>query len=594
MTVDFRPASVASLDWLDAAAAPAPVLRKRRRVEERLVFLISAAAYIAGAAVLVFRYQSILSDAAARVGLASSMIFSNDPHLGAIGFVWGPIPTMSALPFVALKAIWPALVHEAFAGNLVSALFMAGAVVQFRGVLADQKTPRVSRLVLTALFALHPMIVYYGINGMSEAALVCFLMVAVRYLLRWLDDAQTGPLVVAGAALAGAYLTRYEAMFAGLAATGLVATIGYLRASGSGRQRRRLAQADAAIVAFPFAFAVVVWAFASWLIVGHPFEHFSSAYGNTSQARVLGAGSQQVTGTGVESAAYLVRQLLGLAPLLPILVVVALAVALRRRDQRPLVALMVMGMPLAFQATAFLDGKTIGFLRYYVITAPFAALLAACLAAPAPRTAARRLSPSVVSTSGRSRLRLAALATAALVFTGAAIPTAASALGDLELAREEAWQLRRVMNERSLTAAQRRERLGFRTEKAVAEYIDSLNLPPGSVLIDFAFGFPVFLRSRLQKRFVITSDREFDRALARPASSGIRYMLVVPDERLGTLDVINRTYPGIYRTGGGFGPVVKEIKGSGGGFDWRVVQIVNDGPASLRDGGATPALAGGP
>ena len=65
------------------------------------------------------------------------MIGSRDPHLAAIGFVWNPLPSLAAIPLVALRGIWPPLATKAFAGCVVSALCMAGAVVQLRGFLRE-------------------------------------------------------------------------------------------------------------------------------------------------------------------------------------------------------------------------------------------------------------------------------------------------------------------------------------------------------------------------------------------------------------------------------------------------------------------------
>ena len=72
-------------------------------------------------------------DGVSRVAIANRILFSADPHLAAIGFVWSPIPDWPFCPLVALRPIWPFLVTGAFAGTIVSALFMAGAVAQCAG-----------------------------------------------------------------------------------------------------------------------------------------------------------------------------------------------------------------------------------------------------------------------------------------------------------------------------------------------------------------------------------------------------------------------------------------------------------------------------
>ena len=57
------------------------------------------------------------------------------------------------MPLVALKSVWPALVQDAFAGNIVSALFMAGAAYQVFRFLEEVGVRRWVRWLLTATFA---------------------------------------------------------------------------------------------------------------------------------------------------------------------------------------------------------------------------------------------------------------------------------------------------------------------------------------------------------------------------------------------------------------------------------------------------------
>src|SRR4029450_12781529 len=126
------------------------------------------------------------------------------------------------LPFVPLRALWPPLVTEGFAANVVSALFMAGTVAAIAATFRDAGLARLPRLLLVAVFALHPMIVLYGANGMSESAFLFAIAVATRSLLRWVRTDRTFDLVVLAMALALGYLARYEAIAVGVAAVGFV------------------------------------------------------------------------------------------------------------------------------------------------------------------------------------------------------------------------------------------------------------------------------------------------------------------------------------------------------------------------------------
>src|SRR5207247_1561770 len=116
-------------------------------------------------------------DAWSRVGNAYYVLFSRDPHLAAIGFVWNPLPSLVELPLLPFAALWPALVDRGFAGNLMSAVFMAMAVRQLWLWLAGLAVRTPVRIALTLAFAVHPLIVIYGANGMSDAPCLLFLII---------------------------------------------------------------------------------------------------------------------------------------------------------------------------------------------------------------------------------------------------------------------------------------------------------------------------------------------------------------------------------------------------------------------------------
>src|SRR6266853_5218431 len=110
----------------DVDEARQPQTRRRRLPKAGLlVFGASLLFYLAVAWVLVFGANVILGDALARVANAYRILFSRDPHLAAIGFVWSPLPPLADLPLLPFKAFWPDLVSRGFAGNIVTAAFMA-------------------------------------------------------------------------------------------------------------------------------------------------------------------------------------------------------------------------------------------------------------------------------------------------------------------------------------------------------------------------------------------------------------------------------------------------------------------------------------
>src|SRR5215471_835428 len=197
-------AEVAVVDPSDDGGPPerreTPGRRLRRRTARWLIFGLPLALYLAVGVLLAFHYDSFNGDAQARVANAYYVLFSRDPHVAAIGFVWNPLPSLSVLPLLSLKTLWPPLATRAFAGNIMSALFMAGAVYQIDAMLRDLKLNVGVRYALVAIFAFNPMIVYYGANAMSEGIFIFFLVVATRYLARWMVDNRTISLSISAGA----------------------------------------------------------------------------------------------------------------------------------------------------------------------------------------------------------------------------------------------------------------------------------------------------------------------------------------------------------------------------------------------------------
>src|SRR4029077_5381603 len=94
------------------------------------VFFASLVLYLAVGYWLQVRHGFIIGDALSRVSAAQSVLFSRDPHLAAIGFIFTPLTAMVQIPFVALSPLWPPMASFAYSGTIMSAGFMAAAVVQ--------------------------------------------------------------------------------------------------------------------------------------------------------------------------------------------------------------------------------------------------------------------------------------------------------------------------------------------------------------------------------------------------------------------------------------------------------------------------------
>jgi hypothetical protein len=110
----------------------------------------------------------------------------------------------------------------------------------------------------------------------------------------------------------------------------------------------------------------------------------------------------------------------------------------------------------------------------------------------------------------------------------------------------------------------------------VARYLDGRHLADGSVLLDSFTGFPVILASRTPRQFIITSDRDFALAVANPSAFGVRYLLVpapADGNSLGSLDALNRAFPGLWPSATASGALDHEFAGPGKRVEWRLYRV---------------------
>ena len=541
---------------------------------KNLAFAAPLVAYLTVGYWLEVRNGFILGDALSRVSAAQSVLFSRDPHLAAIGFIFTPLTAMVQVPIIALSPVWPALAERAFSATVMSALFMAGAVVQVLSMGIDRGLPRWYTVTIAALFAVHPMIVFYGANGMSEAPFVFFMTWAVRRLIMWMVDDDVHHLIAAGGIAMGlAYLTRYDALACVAAAGSVVAVTTYLRAPRPPRVRR--AVLDLIIISGPGVAAFIGWAIASWLITGEAFAQFTSEYGNKAILEQSGATGPGLLG-GLSFAAACI---LLLAPMLVPLGAWAGFVRWRRPRWSMLIPpVAIFGSALAFQSATYALGGTFGFLRFYIIAVPFAATLA-LLAVPdgrfvpaiRPGRNAQPV-PTVPTTRYRGGYRAAAAAIALCVLVagwGMSLPRYAPqefALGAVLHPEPESID----------PVIEREERIArtFSTERRIARYLDDLDLPDSSVIVDTVYGFAVVAASRKPKMFVLPSDPDFVRILNDPIDRGAKYLLAVPPTGRGQADTLNKRYPTLYDNGADVATLELEIPNDGDGQpDWRLYRV---------------------
>jgi hypothetical protein len=533
------------------------------RLERLVVFAGPFALYLTLAAILVLHYHDIYGDAESRLANAYYTLYSRDPHLSAVGFVWNPLTSFAEVPLLLFKSLWPPLTTQAFAANIMSSLYMATAGYQLFRFFEDLRISRLIRWGLFLCFALNPQIAHYGANGMSEALFIMTLVVTARFLARWLVEPTTRSLLISGLFLGLGYFARNEAAAAAAIATAIVVVATYLRTDGPGHIRRMAALTDGILYCAFFLLSFVGWAGASWVIVGHPFEQFSSIYGNSSQIAFLGLGHPN-KGFAIRYAS---RAILSYAPLLPIAILGASIRGWRERDPRFLAVLAVPGGVVLFEILAYVSGQIAPWYRYFIYSVPLMVMLAGCVAMP-PNARRSWLPPRQwLVAMGRRRISVRGVAVAGcfgvlgLVLAVPSVLSTGETLLHSSLAADDQSHLNFIIHPHSKAAKENVTQYTWEDVKKETARIDAMHLPHGALMVDnFTPCIPqMILDSSHPKQFAIPNDEDFKAKLGIPYEFGVRYFLVPSPSGGGTIDALNRQYPYLYDNGQGLANLVTNV-----------------------------------
>jgi hypothetical protein len=203
------------------------------------------------------RLHYFINDALARTSDGVFITVGRDPHLGAIGFYWPPLPQLIQAPFVPILA---PLGHADLAGPFSSAVCTALTIPVLGRLCTRLRLSRAFRFGLCAAFALNPITILYAGIGMSEACSVLFIAIAMLGFLNFVRTHSTSDLIVLVVGLSGAVMTRLEAPL-------LVAVLAIV-ASFEWRNWRRLW--TALLIIIPPAACFIFWMAVQWVLLGSP------------------------------------------------------------------------------------------------------------------------------------------------------------------------------------------------------------------------------------------------------------------------------------------------------------------------------------
>lgn len=517
-----------------------PAIRLGRLTDGPLLVILFLVIYEVTAFLFTFRFDFYFGDAVSRTAQAAMVVVSRDPHLGAIGLVWTPLPSVLQLPFIW---VFQQLgVPLQFAGPAVLAVLGAlnvGLVYQIGRELGAGAGLSVYGALI---YGIQPMVWIYASNGMSEVLFATCLALLILYFMRWVRKPSVSSLAGASLALAAAWWTRYEAIpiAAGFA---LAIVLIVLERGGEADHLEGVLLNGLA----PFAYSVFLWLFFNWLLVGNPFYFLNGPYSNAALTVTLRSSTGLLAGVYHSLVGSLifdgVRTTTMFLAIWPILLLSVWQIV-RRRDVGLLGLVVTLASLQVFYLYQIYAGELFPWYRYWIMIPLFGVVLAFYMRGH-PRA------PRVLRNGWLIR---GLFALSWLVSVGSML------VPSIAVNEYPYW--------RYLTQgpAAVQTVVTFADDRVVADYLSSL--PHGLILMDSSAGERVFILAKDPSRFVLNSDRDYEQILNDPTHY-VRYVLVARPGTVSYDTVLNR-YPTLYERGASWARLLKTFPGPAA---WKLYEV---------------------
>lgn len=489
-------------------------------------------------------------DALARLVSAYLVFYGTQVKLATIGFVWPPIPTLVILPLALIKP----LVHSWMAVVLVSAFFMALACFTIDRIASLCGLSRGWRIVVDVLFALNPLMVVFGANGMSEAILIAATTGGLYWLVRFWKTERNMDLIMTAGFFSLLPLIRYEAALL----TAFAGLMIFFHSWSVGRHKYNLNDfrdfVEGRLLGYSglAIYPVFIWAIASWFIMGNPLYFLLNDRSAISLADMSSVSLTDVFSPGTANFSATFGIWISLFPLGLLGCGAALIQGLRKKSPL-LVGLAVFPFIIpAMQYFLLIRSATVPLLRYFVMAVPLGlvAALAAWQAWVNGSSIARRRTASVVLCGF---FLLSNFASARMLSTY-----------PFQNIERNTWL--------ALTTRQAIDNQQFTDSEAVGEAVARL-VPPGSrVLMDtYQFGFAVLLGAGDPKMFMDFTDPDYDAAVLHPQGF-VDYVIVPETSGRGALYSVNRAHPSLHANGAPWAELVEGLPASS--LDWKLYRVL--------------------
>lgn len=525
---------------------------RRWPIENTFLFLFAFIVYMALADYLVIHLHYTNADAYTRVADATYVLYSRDPHLGAIGFIWPPLPGLLNIPILALQHWFPYLITRAFAGSVQGALFGAGTVVLLNLGLRRAGVVMPARWLVLVAWLLNPMIALYAAQGMSEGPFVFFVIASFLSFIRWAESRRPAELAALGVLVGLGTLVRTEMIL-----VAIVMGAGVFYCSLGRKVGWRQLETHTLLYALPALFVFGLWIGSTWVIEHDPLFILHSTYSQQGAA-TSGFGASAVADFTQwhNVVSYIGSQYLQLFPAVVVVVAAVFLRAVLVKNRRPAIVLLALAAPVPLVDMYLVHiGNLALVLRYQIYVIPYTIVLGIFLL-----NEFRRSSPRVVS--------VAALLLAAVV--GLSNISTFDLMSDRHRAPEESVAV--IAAENNVSAGAIDAQMDpLDASSQVSAAVAAADKDHGLIAMDTFRGGSVYMTAPDRSIYVVTSDEDFEAVVNQPQVYHVEYFLVPKPEGESTLDHINQLYPTLWANGDNFATKVAEI---GSSLHWRLYKIV--------------------
>lgn len=526
-------------------------------IEDLVIFFILLFLYLSLGIYLTQIRDFLPGDAMARMVSAWLVFQGTEQKLATIGFVWPPIPTLLILPLTLIRF----LVETWLAPVIISATSMslAGMIINQTARLC--KLRGAWRYIVILLFAVNPLILSFGANGMSEAVLIAATIAGLYWLLRfWVSDRNTH-LILCGLFMGILPLIRYEVLL-------ITIGIGIIIFLHSWSRHNELSMIDlrnflegrllayASLVIYP----IFLWMLINWQIMGSPIYFIDNPQSalNIAETQI----SSFIDTRFFSAMALGFRLWIEPFPLGLLITAAVVAYGIWRRSA------FLIGLGLVQLVTPVLQGflicqsASVPLIRYYIIGIPLAiiAFLAAWFDFVSSGTSLKK---------NFTRIQPEILSLIILVFIGSAYTSNKVLLTTKHQSIENPTWLGISTSEPIPYTHFKQPGEGLKVGYIIPEVV-----PEGSrILLDtYAGGYAIILGSGNPQLFLNFTDPNFKEAVLQPWDYA-DYVLVASNETEARLSAVNREHPDLHNLGASWAVLVDELPETI--YDWRLYRVLH-------------------